>query len=273
VLDFRVGARGDGRRLARSIAVDGASEKLRIAAIGDLHCSRASRGKIEPILARMAQVADVLCLCGDLTDYGLREEAVVLAAELGAVGKKPVLCVLGNHDHEAGRADEISEVVSEAGATVLCGESIEIDGVGFAGTKGFGGGFGSLALEPWGEATIKGFVQEAVDEALRLEKALSRLHTAHKVALLHYAPIVATVAGEPAEIFPFLGSSRLEEPINRFAVSAVFHGHAHHGEPEGKTAAGIPVYNVSVPIFRRLDPERDPFHLLELPRGDAAGAA
>jgi Icc-related predicted phosphoesterase len=251
--------------------VDGASEKLRIAAISDLHCSKSSRGRIEPIFARMAQVADVLCLCGDLTDYGLRDEATVLAAELGAAGKKPVLCVLGNHDHESGRVDEVCEVLSGTGAIVLSGEATEVDGVGFAGTKGFGGGFGSLALEPWGEATIKGFVQEAVDEALRLEKALSRLRTAHKVALLHYAPIAATVAGEPAELFPFLGSSRLEEPINRFAVSAVFHGHAHHGEPEGRTAAGVPVYNVSVPIFRRLDPERDPFRVIELPRGDAAG--
>lgn len=136
-------------------------QPLRIAAIGDLHCSRTSRGRIEPILARMAAAADVLCLCGDLTDYGLREEAIVLAAELAVVGKKPVLCVLGNHDYESGRESEVRDVLLEAGATVLCGESHEVDGVGFAGTKGFGGGFGERALEPWGEGTMKAFVQEA----------------------------------------------------------------------------------------------------------------
>ena len=243
-------------------------EPLRIAAIGDLHCSRTSRGRVEPILARMAATADVLCLCGDLTDYGLREEAVVLAAELSVVGKKPVLCVLGNHDHESGRADEVREVLTDAGAVVLCGESWEIDGVGFAGTKGFGGGFGQRALEPWGEATLKAFVQEAVDEALQLERALSRLRTDERIALLHYAPVVDTVAGEPEEIFPFLGSSRLEEPLNRFPVRAVFHGHAHHGALEGRTAGGVPVFNVSAPVFQRLAPDGEPFRVIAVPRGN-----
>ena len=244
------------------------SEPLRIAAVGDLHCSRTSRGRIEPVLARMASVADVLCLCGDLTDYGLREEAVVLAAELAVVGKKPVLCVLGNHDYESGHQDEVRDVLLEAGATVLCGESYEVDGVGFAGTKGFGGGFGERALEPWGESTMKAFVQEAVDEALKLERALSRLRTPERIALLHYAPVAETVAGEPAEIFPFLGSSRLEEPLNRFPVRAVFHGHAHQGALEGRTAGNVPVYNVSAPAFRRHAPDGDPFRLISVPRGE-----
>ena len=250
----------------------GEAEPLRVAAIGDLHVSKTSRGRVEPLLARMAAAADVLCLCGDLTDYGLREEAVVLAAELSVVGKKPVLCVLGNHDHESGRADDVCEVLFDAGAVVLCGESYEVDGVGFAGTKGFGGGFGERALEPWGEASLKAFVQEAVDEALKLERALSRLRTTERIALLHYAPIAATVAGEPEQIFPFLGSSRLEEPLNRFPVRAVLHGHAHHGAPEGRTAGGVPVYNVSAPVFQRHAPDGDPFRLLLVPRGDGAAS-
>ena len=235
---------------------------VRIAAVGDLHCSKTSRGRVEPILARMAEAADVLCLCGDLTDYGLKEEAVILAGELAVVGKKPVLCVLGNHDYESGRVDELRDVLCDAGAVVLCGESIEVAGVGFAGTKGFGGGFGPRALEPWGEASLKAFVQEAVDEALKLERALSRLRTPQRVVLLHYAPIADTVAGEPPEIFPFLGSSRLEEPINRFTASAVFHGHAHHGALEGRTSSGVPVYNVSAPTLQRERPDEQPFRVL-----------
>jgi Icc-related predicted phosphoesterase len=246
---------------------------VRIAAVGDLHCSKTSRGRVEPILAAMAEAADVLCLCGDLTDYGLKEEAVILAAELAVVGKKPVLCVLGNHDYESGRVDEVRDVLCEAGAVILCGESIEVAGIGFAGAKGFGGGFGARALEPWGEATLKAFVQEALDEALKLERALSRLQTSQRVALLHYAPIIDTVAGEPPEIFPFLGSSRLEEPINRFAACAVFHGHAHHGALEGRTSAGVPVYNVSAPALQRERPGEVPFRLLELDALAAEAAA
>ncbi|MEW6269582.1 MAG: metallophosphoesterase [Thermodesulfobacteriota bacterium] len=240
------------------------SRTVRVAAAGDLHCTRASKGRIEPLLARMAERADILCLCGDLTDYGLREEAIVLAAELATVGKKPVLCVLGNHDYESGQVEQVHEVLSEAGAVLLCGESYETHGVGFAGTKGFCGGFGRFALEPWGETPLKAFVQEALDEALKLEKALSRLRAEQRIALLHYAPIVETVEGEPAELFPFLGSSRLEEPINRFPVAAVFHGHAHAGSLEGKTSKDIPVYNVSVPAFQRRCPGEDEFRVVEL---------
>jgi Icc-related predicted phosphoesterase len=241
-----------------------AAHIVRVAALGDLHCTKTSKGRLEPILARMAASADVLCLCGDLTDYGLREEAIVLVAELAVVGKKPVVCVLGNHDLESGHADEVREILCESGAVVLCGESYETNGVGFAGTKGFGGGFGAYALEPWGEATLKAFVQEAVDESMKLEKALSRLRTRQRVALLHYAPIAATVAGEPVEIFPFLGSSRLEEPLNRFPVAAVFHGHAHHGTLEGRTTGDVPVYNVSLPALQRDRAGADPFRVIEL---------
>src|SRR5262249_40894953 len=135
---------------------------------------------------------------------------------------------------------------------------------GFAGAKGFGGGFGTHTLEPWGEPTIKHFVHEAVEEALQLESALARLRTPQRVVLLHYAPIRATVEGEPPEIFAFLGSSRLEEPINRYPVTAVFHGHAHRGSPEGKTRGGVPVYNVSLSLLQRLFPERPPARFLDV---------
>jgi Icc-related predicted phosphoesterase len=113
---------------------------------------------------------------------------------------------------------------------------------------------------------IKSFVQEALNEALKLESALARLKTTHRIAVLHYAPIRETVEGEPVDILPWLGSSRLEEPLSRYAVTAVVHGHAHRGAPEGKTAAGIPVYNVSIPVLRASYPDRPPFRLIELPR-------
>jgi Icc-related predicted phosphoesterase len=131
--------------------------------------------------------------------------------------------------------------------------------------KGFAGGFGRGALGPWGEEIIKRFVHEALDQALKLETALSRLRTARRIVLLHYSPIEGTVEGEPREIFPYLGSSRLEEPLTRYPVDAVFHGHAHHGSPEGRTMGNVPVYNVSIALLRRLYPDQPPFRLLELP--------
>ena len=207
----------------------------------------------------------MLVLCGDFTDYGLPEEARVLARELTAAVKIPVIAVLGNHDYEAGKQDEIREILLDAGVTVLDGEATEIQGVGFAGVKGFAGGFGRGALGPWGEQAIKHFVQEAVDEALKLEAALARLRTQQRVALLHYSPIRGTVEGEPPEIFPYLGSSRLEEPINRYRVSAVFHGHAHRGTPEGRTSTGVPVYNVAMPLLTRINPDRPPYLIVNLP--------
>ena len=243
---------------------------LRLAAIGDLHVTRKSLGVFQPIFVQASERADVLLLCGDLTDYGLPDEAHNLAKDLGLV-KVPVVAVLGNHDFESGRPDAVQQILSDAGVTVLDGESCEIRGVGFAGAKGFAGGFGRRALEPWGEEAIKSFVREAVDEALKLERALSRLHTPQRIAVLHYAPIRETVEGEPVEIFPFLGSSRLEEPLNRFRATAVFHGHAHAGAPEGRTSAGIPVYNVSMPVLRRHFPNQPAFRVLALPVTAGAG--
>jgi Icc-related predicted phosphoesterase len=244
------------------------SDAVRVAAVADVHCTKTSRGVLQPLFTQMAETADVILLGGDLVDYGLAEEAHVLVDELSvaAKAKVPVVAVLGNHDFEAGQPEVVKDILCSAGITVLDGDAIEIHGVGFAGVKGFCGGFDRRSLEPWGEKMIKEFVREAIDESLKLESALARLRTPHRIALLHYSPIRATVDGEPLEIFPFLGSSRLEEPINRYEVSAVFHGHAHHGSPEGRTSRDIPVYNVSMPLLRRHYPERPAFRVLELPR-------
>ena len=242
--------------------------QLRIAAIGDLHVSKSSQGAFHALFAQISQTADVLLLCGDFTDYGLPDEARVLARELSSSVKIPVIAVLGNHDYESGKQDDIRQILNDAGVTVLDGEATEVHGVGFAGVKGFAGGFGRGALGPWGEQTIKQFVQEAVDEALKLEAALARLRTTRRVAMMHYSPVRATVEGEPPEIFPYLGSSRLEEPINRYRVTAVFHGHAHRGTAEGRTSTGVPVYNVSMPLMARLNPDRPPYLVVELPLED-----
>ena len=227
-----------------------AKKSVRLAALADVHCTKNSQGQLQPLFAEVASKADVMLLCGDLTDYGQPEEAHVLVREL-ANAKVPVVAVLGNHDHEAGRPEEVTSILCEAGINVLEGETCELLGVGFAGVKGFGGGFGPRQLSPWGEKAIKEFVHEAVEEALQLERALGRLETEQRIVLLHYAPIQATVEGEPPETFPFLGSSRLEEPLGRYPLQAVFHGHAHHGQPEGKANGSIPVFNVAMPLLKK----------------------
>jgi Icc-related predicted phosphoesterase len=237
---------------------------VKVAAVGDLHCTKASRGTLQPLFSKITQAADVLVLCGDLTDYGLPEEAQVLMGEITASGRIPTLAVLGNHDYESGKPNEVRQVVAEAGVRVLDGESCEIHGIGFAGAKGFAGGFGRGTLGAWGEPAVKQFVQEAIDEALKLESALARLRTEKRIAVLHYAPIRQTVEGEPIEIYPYLGCSRLEDPLNRYPVMAVVHGHAHNGTPEGRTDRGVPVYNVSAPLLRKTFPDRPPFRLIEI---------
>lgn len=241
---------------------------MRIAAIGDLHCSKESAGELRPIFAHADGRADVLLLCGDLTDYGHPEEAHVLVHELSVV-KLPIIAVLGNHDHESGHAAKIAEILSEAGVRVLDGDSHTIDDVGFAGVKGFCGGFGRRTLGPWGEPAVKAFVKEALDEALKLESALARLRTQRTVALLHYSPIRETVVGEPEELYPFLGCSRLEEPLERFPPTVAFHGHAHRGQLEGRTRVGTPVYNVSLPLLRRRLSAEHPLRIVELSLADA----
>lgn len=242
---------------------------VRFAAVGDLHCTQDSAGRLRELFAQAAEAADALLLCGDLTDYGLPEEAKVLADELAAAQGRPIVAVLGNHDFESGRQGEVRSILADAGVRVLDGEACEIEGVGIAGTKGFAGGFGRGSLGAWGEAAIKLFVKEAIDESLKLEAALAKLRTPQRLALLHYSPIEGTVAGEPLEIFPFLGTSRLEDPLLRHPVTAVFHGHAHRGTPEGRTVNGIPVYNVALPLLRRTVAGAPPLRIIEVERAPA----
>jgi Icc-related predicted phosphoesterase len=241
--------------------------KVRIGAVADLHFSRSQvvdSWPVRELLSQASRECDVLILAGDLTDRGLPDEAHALAREIHAAVNVPVVAVLGNHDFESGRPEEVREILAESGIKMLDGEAVAVEGIGFAGVKGFAGGFGKRALGPWGEQIIKQFVHEAVEEALKLESALARLRRMRRVAILHYSPIQETVEGEPCDIFPFLG--RLEEPLTRYKVDAVFHGHAHRGAPEGKTAAGAPVYNVGLPVLRRAFPDRPPFRVVEIPR-------
>lgn len=243
-----------------------ANDAVRVAALADLHFSKAPQETLQPMFDEISRTADVMLVCGDLTDFGLPEEARLLGKELTATVKIPIVAVLGNHDFESGKQDEVREILIEAGLRILDGEACEIHGVGFAGVKGFAGGFGRGALGPWGEEMIKRFVHEALNEALKLEAALARLHTPQRVALMHYSPIQETVEGEPEQIFPYLGSSRLEEPLSRYPVTAVFHGHAHHGTPEGRTSGGVPVFNVSMSLLRRAFPDRHPYRILPIPK-------
>ncbi len=238
-------------------------DSVRVAAVGDLHVHQNSPDNLQELFDKVSQNADVLALCGDLTHLGLPEEAKRLANELRSC-RVPVVAVLGNHDYQSGRAEEVKKVL-RAGKVVILEETetFELKGVGFAGTKGFGGGFDKHMLTPFGEEPIKHFVNEAVNESLRLEVALNSLRTEKTVVVLHYAPVAATVAGEPPEIFPFLGSSRLAETIDHFDVNAVFHGHAHHGTYQGKTMKGTPVYNCCLQLVRRVNPDR-PYALVEV---------
>jgi Icc-related predicted phosphoesterase len=248
-------------------------QTTRLAAVGDLHVKKTSRGQLQPLLASVNDAADILLLCGDLTDYGLEEEAMILARELKGAVRIPIVAVLGNHDYESGQQDVVCRILTDIGVQVLNGEACEIDGVGFAGAKGFAGGFGRATLGAWGEPAVKRFVQEAMDEALKLEGALARLRTEQRVALLHYSPIRATVEGEPPDIFAFLGSSRLEGPLTRHPVSVVFHGHAHSGAPEGRTSSGTPVYNVAMPLMLRTCPGGPPYRVVEIPRSSPSETA
>ena len=256
-------------------AMAASTNVVRLAAVSDIHYNKNSQGTLQPLFAQITESADVLLLCGDLTDYGHPEEARILARDLTASVKIPIVGVLGNHDFESGQEQEVIRIMADAGVRILDGDTYETHDVGFAGVRGFCGGFGRGALGAWGENVIKAFVHEAIQEALKLETALARLRTKHLIALLHYSPVRETVEGESLEIFPFLGSSRLEEPLSRFDVLAVFHGHAHKGSPEGRTAKGIPVFNVSLPVLQKAYPDRPTFRLFEVhtetPTAEAGG--
>ncbi|HEY0370817.1 MAG TPA: metallophosphoesterase [Thermoanaerobaculia bacterium] len=240
-------------------------DTLRIAAVADIHVKKTGSGTLQPMFSKAAEEADVLLLCGDLTDYGTIEETKILAKEITSALRIPAIGVLGNHDFESGLEKDVVSILTDAGVTMLDGDATEVHGVGFAGVKGFAGGFGRRALGAWGEKIIKDFVHETINEALKLEAALARLRTSQKIAVLHYSPIQATVGGEPLEIVAFLGSSRLEEPLDRYRVNAVFHGHAHRGTAEGRTKNGAPVYNVAMPVLAAAFPDHPLFRVVEVP--------
>lgn len=236
---------------------------LRVAAIGDVHVHQNSNDSLQVIFEKLSQEADVLALCGDLTHLGLPEEAERLVDLLRAC-RVPVVAVLGNHDYQSGHSEEVKKVLRSGKVVILEeAETFEIKGVGFAGAKGFGGGFDNHMLAPFGEQAIKQFVTEAVNESLKLEIALNSLRTERTVVVLHYAPIAATVMGEPLEIYPFLGSSRLAETIDHFNVNVVFHGHAHHGTYQGQTTKGTPVFNCCLQLVNQINPEH-PYALIEV---------
>jgi len=226
--------------------------KLRVAAIGDLHVMEDSVAPYRELFAEISAAADVLVLCGDLTNFGKTREAEILAEDIRSC-TVPVVGVLGNHDYECGQPEKVCSILHDAGMTVLDEQAVEIEGVGFAGVKGFIGGYGRGELAPFGEPILKAVVDEVLNESRKLENQLRTLRTERSVAVLHYSPTIETLAGEPQEIFQYLGSQRLCEPIDRFDhVKAVVHGHAHHGTYEGRTPLGKPVYNVAQFVLKPL---------------------
>ncbi|MFN3389690.1 MAG: metallophosphoesterase [Allosphingosinicella sp.] len=238
------------------------TDTITLAAIGDLHVTETCHNRYRDMFREISEAADVVALCGDLTNFGKTSEAEILAEDLRHC-TIPTVAVLGNHDYECGQPEEVEKILQSAGVTMLGDQAAVVEGVGFAGAKGFIGGFGRGELGSFGEEAIKTFVGESIDEARKLENALRSLRTERTVAVLHYAPVVETVEGEPLEIFPFLGSSRLADAVDRFEnVKAVLHGHAHRGTYEGRTSRGVPVYNcaqfVLEPLFGR------PYALFEI---------
>jgi Icc-related predicted phosphoesterase len=224
---------------------DPSTSTITVAAMGDLHVRETSDTRYRELFAEISGKADVLVLAGDLTDFGKTSEAELLAEDLRFC-TIPAVGVLGNHDFECGQPDKVTEILGQAGLTVLDQQAVEVQGVGFAGVKGFIGGFGRAELDPFGEPAIKTFVDESAGEARKLEHQLRTLRTERVMAVLHYSPIPETIEGEPLEIFPFLGSSRLAHAVDRFDnVKAVVHGHAHRGRYAGPTPRGVPVFNVA----------------------------
>jgi Icc-related predicted phosphoesterase len=225
---------------------------MRIAAVGDLHCRADTRRNIAVALRGADRDADVLLLAGDLTDHGTPDEAAWLAEELSQI-KMEKCAVLGNHDYESGCQDLVRQKLGEVGVHVLDGEPWALNDLGVAGVKGFAGGFDHAQLQRFGEDVLKTFVDASIQEELKLEKALFQLRTRHRVALLHYSPCRQTLEGEPLEIYPFLGATRLAGPLDQLRPNLAFHGHAHRGALRGATPGGIPVFNVALPVLRRLE--------------------
>ncbi|MGH9511805.1 MAG: metallophosphoesterase family protein [Terriglobales bacterium] len=226
---------------------------MRIAATADLHFTVQRYTALQDQLNKVRDEADVFVLAGDLTNYGKAEEMEPLLNAIVRL-RVPTIAVLGNHDYECGQEAELMRMMTDAGIKVLDGSAYERDGVGFAGTKGFLGGFGRGVLTAFGEPEVKTFVRASIDETLKLERAMSQLRTKKRVVVLHYAPIAATVTGESPEIYAFLGTSRLAEVIDRHGADIVVHGHAHNGKLEGRTTAGVPVYNVAITLLESQQP-------------------
>lgn len=235
---------------------------MRIAATADIHFTPQGYDPIREAMSRVRDEADILVLAGDLTNFGKVEEMHSLLNALVRL-RIPIVAVLGNHDYESGQEQELMKMMVAEGIKVLDGSSYERDGVGFAGAKGFFGGYGRGALTSFGEPQVKAFVQAGIDEAMKLERALSQLRAPKRVVVTHYSPVVDTVQGEPPEIFPYLGSSRLSEVMDRFGAELAVHGHAHHGSPEGKTTGGIPVYNVAMSLLQS-QPRPHPYRVFDI---------
>jgi Icc-related predicted phosphoesterase len=235
---------------------------MRIAALADLHFTPQNYDRIREQMGHVREEADVLVLAGDLTNYGKPQEMESLLNALMRI-RIPTVAVLGNHDCESCQEVELMRLMAAEGIKILDGTAYERDGVGFAGTKGFIGGFGRGVLTSFGEKEVKVFVQAAIDEALKLERALMQVRTPKTVVVIHYAPIAATVQGELPEIYPYLGTSRLAEVIDRHGADIVFHGHAHHGTADGKTTAGIPVHNVAIHLNLLQNPPR-PYRIFDV---------
>ncbi len=235
---------------------------MRIAAIADLHFTPQLYDRIRDAMGRVRDEADVLVIAGDLTNYGKPAEMESLLNGLVRV-RIPTVAVIGNHDCESDQQAELMRMMTQEGIKVLDGTAYERDNVGFAGTKGFVGGFGRGVLTAFGEREVKAFVQAAIDETLKLERALMQIRTPKTVVVLHYAPIVATVQGEAPEIYPYLGTSRLAEVIDRHGADLVLHGHAHHGTADGKTTGGARVHNVALHLNLQQNPPK-PYRVFDV---------
>ena len=227
---------------------------IRIAAVGDVHVDKDVLGRYRPALEQLPGVADALLIAGDLTRHGTVEEAKCMATEFGDLGV-PVVVVLGNHDHQSDQQDAVSDVLRQAGITVLEGDTtvLELHGhrLGIAGVKGFGGGFAGACASKFGEREMKNFVGTTEAIAERLGAALRGLECDALVALTHYSPVPETLVGEPLEIYPFLGSYLLGQAIDSAPTALALHGHAHHGSERGRTPGGVPVRNVAHPVIKQ----------------------
>jgi Icc-related predicted phosphoesterase len=223
---------------------------LKIAATADIHARTGDTVRLRALADGAARDADMLVMGGDLTDLGKREQAEALLEALSSCSI-PIVATLGNHDHESGDVDELSRLFAKSGIHLLDRSSVVVDGVGFSGVKGFCGGFDRALANAFGEDLFKAWVNEGLEDAEALENELRGLGTERRVAVLHYAPISATVEGEPPQIYPFLGTSHLARALDRGDATIAFHGHAHSGSFEGRTPGGVPVFNVAVPVLQQ----------------------